>query len=67
MIKLKQKLEKSVGLGNIYPFFYEIQDLLLLYENEVTKAFGLGELMSKFLKTLVIFLSLKNYENLTVN
>ena len=66
-MKLKQKLEKSVGLGNIYPILYEIQDLLLLYENEATKAFGLGELMSKFLKTLVIFVSLKNYENLTVN
>ena len=66
-MKLKQKLEKSVGLGNIYPILYEIQDLLLLYENEVTKAFGLGELMSKFLKTLVIFLSLENHENLTVN
>ena len=65
-MKLKQKLGKNVGLGNIYQKLYEILNLLLLYENQITKAFDLGELMPEIWKTLVIFLSLKSYENLTI-
>ena len=31
MMKLKQKLEKKTGVGNIYLIFYEMEDLLLLF------------------------------------